>query len=202
MACVILNNPQDRVPCACKGGAYDNNGNCTACKHGKRWHGDEWKKSCGRDKPAASASASDGPVDINSVTRACLNGVLDEVKDMFPKLADKNERDAEGDTCLHKAVVGDHAEVVRYLMENGVDAQVTNASGQNAVILAMNEASMQAQAVRHVYHWVVSIFANSFVAFVYFILTHNRCSSRWALMFGQEILSVRVGVGDKACCFC
>eukprot|EP01007_Sphenomonas_quadrangularis_P000754 NODE_1605_length_813_cov_153.621728_g1341_i0.p2 GENE.NODE_1605_length_813_cov_153.621728_g1341_i0~~NODE_1605_length_813_cov_153.621728_g1341_i0.p2 ORF type:complete len:151 (-),score=31.40 NODE_1605_length_813_cov_153.621728_g1341_i0:293-745(-) len=142
MACVILNNPADRVPCGCTVKDRDDRKHCTKCHHGDRWHGDAWKKHCGRDdKPAAPA------VDINEVTKACQDGDLSKVQSLFPKLTDKNIKDRDGDTCLLKAVAGDAADVVQYLIEQGVDASIKDANGYNAVIRATEEAAMNAARV-------------------------------------------------------
>eukprot|EP01013_Petalomonas_cantuscygni_P018455 TRINITY_DN3588_c0_g1_i1.p1 TRINITY_DN3588_c0_g1~~TRINITY_DN3588_c0_g1_i1.p1 ORF type:complete len:176 (+),score=23.55 TRINITY_DN3588_c0_g1_i1:121-648(+) len=145
--CAIM-DPAVREPCGCTGGTWDDKGHCDKCKHGKRWHGDAWKVGCDRmpkDKPAAAAA--EGPADINAVTKACLDGDLQMVKDMFPRLEDKDAKDAEGDTLLHKAVMGDHGDLVAFLMDAGCDPSVSNANGQNCVVLATEEAAMSAAQV-------------------------------------------------------
>eukprot|EP01084_Bolivina_argentea_P163316 284136_1 len=87
------------------------------------------------------------PANIDEVAAACADGNFDQVREMFPRLADKNAKDKDGDTCLHKAVMGDQAEIVGWLMDQGCDHTIQNGSGFNCVILATEEAAMSAAKV-------------------------------------------------------
>ena len=80
--------------------------------------------------------------DLNEeLSRECFAGSVASVKALVEKGADPNFRhkDTDGDTLLHRAVLGRNVNVVRYLLEQGLvqDVNAPNFKGWNPLHLAV-----------------------------------------------------------------
>ncbi|PKX88939.1 uncharacterized protein P174DRAFT_471363 [Aspergillus novofumigatus IBT 16806] len=68
----------------------------------------------------------------------CMDGDLRNVQRLFSKrLASPFDITSDGDTALHFAALSGNPDLVAFLLCNGADANVENASGENALHLAM-----------------------------------------------------------------
>ncbi len=153
--------------------------------------------------------------------RACLDGDLEAVKALLsndrtiPNFNNLRMTDEDGFTPLHIAVIRNHNDIVRFLIEKGVSIDLEDSKGRTALYIAIrngyhelagrlldrgasfkNEANDQFSPVFCAFKYSTAIFFNTFMQKVY-RNTQGANDPYWTNQLGWSLLHLAVSNGGN-----
>ena len=86
------------------------------------------------------------PFDYQNFLRGCASGETDEIIALLDayQSADLEYRDRFGMTGLHWAACGGHVDIMKYMLERGLDPDVNDSVGRSALLWAARHGQVKA----------------------------------------------------------